>query len=291
MSVTGDCCLHRNYRGRESFIKHIRNAGVGRYTSFTDSIYSLKPWRQNMEKFFTNMGRKLGTSVSKGKWFYKSLFGSEEESIRAEYVVGKQLAQNVTQEMKVTGEPAVQQLVSDVGEQLRKRVHNKQRTFQFHIAASSDINAFALPGGFVFITQGLFEQIADQHDEIAFVLAHEMMHVVLKHPMNRIIANYSAQMISNIVIKGGAMGMLARQIVGNLLNNCYSRENELEADNYAVRLMYAADFNPNAAKTLLARLKQNSPEDLPVYNYFLSHPAIDERITAIQQLIRERKMG
>ncbi len=211
--------------------------------------------------------------------------------MRAEYVVGKQLAQNVTQEMKVITEPVVQQIVNDIGEQLRKRVHNKQRTFQFHIAASSDINAFALPGGFMYITQGLYEQIANQHDEIAFVLAHEMMHVVLKHPMNRILANYSVQMISNIVIKGGAMGMLARQIVGNLLNNCYSRENELEADNYAVRLMYAADFDPHSAKTLLARLKQTSPEDLPVYNYFLSHPAIDERITAIQQLIKEKKMG
>ena len=173
-----------------------------------------------MEKFFENMGRKLGSSVSKGRWYYKSVFGSEEESIRAEHVVGKQLAQNVTQEMKIVREPVVQKLIDEIGGRLRQRVHNKQRSFRFSIAASSDINAFALPGGFVYITQGLFEQIADEHDEIAFVLAHEMMHVVLKHPMNRIIANYSTQMISNIVIKGGAMGMLARQIVGNLLNNC-----------------------------------------------------------------------
>lgn len=242
-----------------------------------------------MEKFFINLGRKLGTTVNRGKWYYKSLFGSENEAIEAEYFMGNALAANIGREMKIQNDPIRQKLLDEVGGKLIEKVVNKKRKFKFHVVETNDINAFALPGGFIFVTNALLDKIELNRDELAYILSHEIMHVVLKHPINRILTDYSAQVISNIFLKGGTIGLIAKQLVGSLLRSSYSQDNELEADNYAVRLMTSAGFDPLASKSLLAKLAASSPENLPVYNYFLSHPAISERIEKIEKILVKRK--
>ena len=238
-----------------------------------------------MEKFFINLGRKLGTTVNRGKWYYKLLFGSEDEAIEAEHVLGKALAANISQEMKIAGDPIRQELLDEVGGKLVAKVVNKKRKFKFQIFKTNDINAFALPGGFIFVTHALLDKIELNRDETAYILAHEIMHVVLKHPINRILTNYSTQIISNIFVKGGAVGLMAKQLIGSLLQSTYSQDNEFEADNYAVRLMKSAGFDPQASKLVLAKLAANSSKDIPVYNYFLSHPTIAERIEKIDNVL------
>ncbi len=243
-----------------------------------------------LEKVFTKLGRRLGTSVQKGKWYYQSAFGSEVEAIRAERRLGRELAKNIRSEHTMVSDATMQRRLDDIGGCLRKRVVNKEFRFSYELIASSDINAFALPGGFIFVTWGLYDWIQDAPDEMAFVLAHEMMHVVLKHPMKRILANYSSQIIANVLLRGGALGMLGKQIVHMLLSSGYSRDREYEADQYAVRLMHAADFDPVAAISLFEKLRATAPEDLPVYNYFLSHPAMNNRIQYIREIIQTRQL-
>lgn len=241
-----------------------------------------------MEKFFINWGRKLGTAVNKGTWYYKSLFGSEAEAIEAEFVLGKSLAANITRELKIADNSALQNLVDEIGGKLAAKVVNKKRRFKFQVVETNDINAFALPGGFIFVTHALLDKIELNKDELAYILAHEIMHVVLKHPIDRILSDYSAQVISNILIKGGALGVLAKQLIGNLLRSSYSQDNEFEADNYAVRLMNSAGFDPRAAKSVLKKLATIAPENVPGYNYFSSHPVIDERIEKIENVLGGR---
>jgi len=238
-----------------------------------------------MERFFINLGRKLGTTVNKGRWYYKSLFGSEDEAIEAEYLMGKTLAANMGRELAVITDPALQSLLDEIGGKLVQKVVNKKRRFKFQAVATRDINAFALPGGFIFVTAPLLEKIELNRDEIAYILAHEIMHVVLKHPINRILTDYSARVISNLFLKGGTVGMIARQLIDNLLRSSYSQENEFEADNYAVRLMNSAGFDPQASRAVLTKLAATSPDDIPIYNYFLSHPSIQERIEKIDKVI------
>lgn len=243
-----------------------------------------------MDRFFINLGRKLGTTVNKGKWYYKSLLGSEDEAIEAEYLMGKTLAANIGQENAVVNNPSLQKLLDEIGGELVARIVNKKRKFKFQVVVTKDINAFALPGGFIFITASLLNKIELNRDEIAYILAHEIMHVVLKHPINRILTDYSARIISNLFIKGGTVGMIAKQLIDKLLRSSYSQENELEADNYAVRLMSSAGFDPHASKSVLKKLAATSPEDIPIYNYFLSHPAVKERIEKIEKVIGSRQM-
>jgi predicted Zn-dependent protease len=242
-----------------------------------------------MEKFFINLGRKLGTTVNKSKWYYKSLFGSEDEAIEAEHVLGKALASNIGQGMVVINDPTIQNLLDEVGVKLIEKVVNKKRKFKFQALATKDINAFALPGGFIFVTHALLDKIEMNRDELSYILAHEIMHVVLKHPINRILTDYSAQVISNIFLKGGTIGLIAKKLVGNLLRSSYSQDNEFEADNYAVRLMNSASFDPHASKSVLKKLAATSPDDIPIYNYFLSHPSVKERIEKIDKALGKRQ--
>ncbi|UCE06365.1 MAG: M48 family metalloprotease [bacterium] len=242
-----------------------------------------------MNKFFINLGRKLGTTVNRGKWYYKSLFGSEDEAIEAEYVLGKTLAANISREMKIHGDPSLQNLLDEIGAKLIAKVVNKNRKFKFQVIATKDINAFALPGGFIFVTAPLLNKIEFNRDEIAYILAHEIMHVVLKHPINRILTDYSAQVIFNIFLKGGTIGLIAKQLIGSLLRSSYSQENEFEADNYAVRLMNSTGFDPLASQSVLKKLATRSPEDTPIYNYFLSHPSVKERIEKIDKVLARRE--
>lgn len=238
-----------------------------------------------MEKFFIYLGRKLGTAVNKGMWYYKSLFGSDDEAIEAEYVLGKSLAGSLSREMKTTDDSSFQNFLDEVGRKLIAKVVNKKRKFKFDIIETNEVNAFALPGGFIFVTQALLNKIELNQDELAYILSHEIMHVVLKHPINRILADYSAQIIANIFMKGGAIGLIAKQLIGSLLRSSYSQENEFEADNYAVRLMISAGFNPCASISVLAKLSVSTVQDVPMYNYFLSHPSASERIEKIARLM------
>lgn len=238
-----------------------------------------------MEKFFINLGRKLGTTVNKGKWYYKSLFGSEDEAIEAEYIMGKALAANICREMKIDTHSFFQNILNEIGEKLIQKIINKKRRFKFHVLTTKEINAFALPGGFIFITDALLNKMEYNRDEIAYILAHEIMHVILKHPINRILTDFSAQVISNIFLKAGTLGVIVKKLIDSLLRSSYSQDNEFEADNYAVRLMNSAGFDPQAAYSALVKLAKDSPENLPIYNYFLSHPLISERIKKINTVL------
>lgn len=243
-----------------------------------------------MSKFFYNLGRKAGASLMKGKWYYKSVFGSEEESIRAEYSIGKQLALKMEEKIPTTKDQQDNERLNEIGERLCKRLVNKTRKFKFCILSSRDINAFALPGGFIYITRQLYDMIKENPNEVAFVLAHEIMHVVEKHPFDRILSDYSIQIITNIIFKGGPISAIANKAMTSFLRSTYSQDNELEADSYAVKLMYAANFDPLASTTMLCKLKKDSPEKLPIYNYFISHPTIEDRIQKIESLVKRKNL-
>ena len=243
-----------------------------------------------MGKVFYNLGRRFGSSLVKGKWYYKSVFGSEKEAIQAENLVGREMMLKISKENTLNPNPSAKKLLNQVSLKLCTRVTNPNRKFKFYILSSSDVNAFALPGGYICMTDALLDLVQYDQDEIAFILSHEIIHVLYKHPMNRIVANFSSQIISNIIVKGGTLGMLAKKALTELLQKSYSRDKEFEADSYAVRLMYSAGFNPFAAKNMLEKLQKYSPEDIPVYNYFLTHPSIKERIQKIDSVIQKHQM-
>jgi Zn-dependent protease with chaperone function len=138
------------------------------------------------------------------------------------------------------------------------------------------INAFALPGGFVFVTEPLLDLCGADRDEIAFFLGHELGHILRGHARDKLTASTFLNAVGSRLPGAGTM---LRQI----LNKGYSRELELEADREGVRLAGAAGFDPQAAIRALNRLAQISADHAGALEYFSSHPPISERIRQVER--------
>ena len=236
-----------------------------------------------MEKFFRYLGHKAGPSIRKGKWLYHSFFADKSTALESEYLVGRELNSKVRQDLIIANDPELLKLITGIKDHLYTCVTNKQRKFEVEIIESNDLNAFALPGGFIYVTNALLKRCKFNRDEIAFILAHEMVHVVLKHPLKRILSNFSFKVIENMLRARGTAGQIAKQTLSSILRNGYSRENELEADLYAVKIMVSAGFDAKGAIKLLQHLQPGKEQNPEIFNYFSSHPPLNERIEKIKE--------
>jgi len=237
-----------------------------------------------MEKIFRYLGRKAGQTYSKGRWIYKTLFGSEQEAIRAEYLMGRELARRYNSDVHLADQ-SFQTIVEDIGGNLTERLTNSERTFHFHTIKSGDINAFALPGGFIYITDSLLRIYDGRENEIAFVLGHEIGHVVLRHAFDRLLAQTSTKFISRIGGSRSIFGNIAKSVVTQLIESQYSQSQELEADHFAIRLIRSAKYSTEHAVSALTVLRDASQTDQNSLPYFSTHPAVDKRIQEIKDQI------
>lgn len=236
-----------------------------------------------MEELFKKIGRKTGELYNRGRWYWKSSAGTEEEALEAEYILGKNLARDLITEISIDTNPDLNELLLSVGKELEYPLKNKKRKFHFYIHYTKDVNAYALPGGFIFITYGLLDQIKNEPDEIAFVLAHEMMHVVLGHPIQRVYNGYGTKILNVVLSKYTKMGAVSKQVLGQFMNSNYSRDNEFEADAGGAALMKAAGYNSRKSADLLERLGTQSKKQVRLFSYFTSHPPIEKRIDKLKK--------
>ena len=233
-----------------------------------------------MSGFFYNLGKMVGPHARKGKWLWQSLTGSEADILRAEYGVGADLAHEIRQQIGLAHDPQLEQLLHEIGSRLIERVANKQRKFKFEIVKGAEGNAFALPGGFIFLTRPLVDLCARKPDEIAFILGHEMAHVIRGHALKRIVSSSAMVAVSRVTPARNLLSAWLRQVGIQFFENAYSQGRELDADVFGTRLILAAGYDPNAAVQLLSRLAQLSryAEKINLGIYFSSHPSFTLRI-------------
>jgi predicted Zn-dependent protease len=238
-------------------------------------------------RFFYNLGRALGPKIRTGRWVLESLTGTEANAIQAEYAVGKDLATEISHQVGMDPEGWGRDLVCQIGEQLSGRLANKVRRFAFDVLHGEEPNACALPGGFVFVTRALLELCDRNADETAFVLGHEMGHVMKGHAIERFITNGAMKSVSLVSPLRGLLAGWLRQVGLNFLTSAYSREMELDADNFGMRLAASAGYDARAAVRLLQRLGDAGRQgERPVVGeYFSSHPPVEVRIQALDRLL------
>lgn len=189
-------------------------------------------------------------------------------------------------------DPKAQALVDAVGMKLVNAsvARETEYQFDFHLLADDQtVNAFALPGGQIFITAKLFS-LLENEDQLAGVLGHEIGHVVGRHS-NQQMAKTSliggiASGLGMLISDGGQGGIQAAQMVGNIVNMKYGREDELESDALGVRFMIDAGYNPEALIGVMRILKEASggggqPEILS------THPDPGNRAEYIKQEIEK----
>lgn len=240
---------------------------------------------------FYNLGRKAGPTVRKARWLWGSLTATEGEMIRLEHDVGLDLAREVREQVPLDDDPAVGRALDDAGSRLAACVASKQRSFHFEAFSAGEPNAFALPGGFVFVSRPIIDLCRGGRDELAFVLGHEMAHIISGHAIERIVTNSAVSVASRAAPVKGLLGGWLRQVGVQFLETAYSRDHELDADRLGVRLAVAAGYDPQASIRLLERLAElkTSAGPLDLGEYFSTHPTFDLRIRNIRQFLRRRQ--
>ncbi len=177
--------------------------------------------------------------------------------------------------------PVVTQLVA----RLAAALPPAERRYQFRAALIDRpvVNAFALPGGYIFVSRSLVELCERNQDEVAFILGHEMSHVIRGHAMDRIITNSAISLGTKFTSVRGPITALLNNVGVRFLESSYSQELEMEADKLGVRLVVAAGYNAKAAAVLLSRLAKLNPSgaESNFGHYFSSHPSINLRIQNI----------
>jgi beta-barrel assembly-enhancing protease len=238
---------------------------------------------------FYNLGRKVGPKVRKARWMWQSIAGSEADAIAVEYEVGLDLSREVRRQLSSGRSPETDRMLAEVGQRLAACVVNEARRFNFETVEAPEPNAFALPGGFIFVSRSLVELCGRDRNEVAFILGHEMGHVIRGHAMNRIVSNSAIAAASRVApIRGVLSGWLSRVGV-QFLESAYSRDLESEADKLGVRLVAAARYDVQGCLRLLSRLAKlnSSPHQLDLGSYFSSHPPFDVRISNISHLLHK----
>ncbi|MDZ4404251.1 M48 family metallopeptidase [Prosthecobacter sp.] len=239
-------------------------------------------------------------------WFgtttYQNEFTGREQKLalatpQEEIALGLQSAPQMIREMGgLSRDPAARAKVDAVGARLIASTAAKQTTYQFkfHLLADArTVNAFALPGGQIFITEALFRRFKSE-DQLAGVLGHEMGHVVGRHS-NEQMANSRlwsglAQGIGVLTSDGyNNTGAHIAHMVAQYKVMKFSRDDELESDALGVRFMLQAGYNPEALIGVMEILAEASGGSSGS-DFMSSHPSPDNRIEKIREAIaRERK--
>jgi predicted Zn-dependent protease len=240
-----------------------------------------------MASFFYRLGRMVGPKLRQANWVFRSLTDTDAEALRAEQAVGRDLASAFLQQMELDREPAAEAILVDLKYRLARCLRNRTRHFQFLAVKAQEINAFALPGGYVFVTRPLLDFCQWNQDELAFILGHEMAHIVQGHAMDRMLANSMIRAtLGRLTPVGGLLGQPVVGLAANLLNQGYSQDNELEADRVGIQLAHCAGFDPSAAVRLFFRMRSLGGARSPLGGYFSTHPSLEIRIHELNRHIK-----
>ncbi len=207
-----------------------------------------------------------------------------------EIVLGLQSAPEMIQEFGgLSPNDNAQSTVDNVGFNIVNNSVARTTPWQFEFSVLNDsqtVNAFALPGGPVFITEALLSQLTTE-DEVAGVLSHEIVHVLARHSAQQIASNdLTNGLIGAVgVASGDASAAQTAAVIGQLVNMKYGRGDETQADILGVCLMIASGYDPQGMVEVMQVLAANSggsqqPE------FFSTHPNPENRITQIENAIQ-----
>jgi Zn-dependent protease with chaperone function len=203
--------------------------------------------------------------------------------------IGAQSAAEAEQQLPILRDPAVEGYVNRIGQRLAANAGGPSFHYQFRVVNASDINAFALPGGYVYVNRGVLDYSRNE-GELAGVLAHEISHVALRHGTHQASKAYAAQ--AGISILGGILGGHVGSGTANILNTIggiglnavflkYSRDLESQADVRGAQILAASGYSPVDMVNFFTTLKRVDTSKKT--NWLSDHPAPPDRIARIER--------
>ncbi|HET7705078.1 MAG TPA: M48 family metallopeptidase [Thermoanaerobaculia bacterium] len=209
-------------------------------------------------------------------------------SLEEEWQLGQQLSQDIARQVPLNNDPTVNAYIRQMGQRIVSQTNMANLPWNFHVVNDNEINAFAIPGGHVYIHTGLINA-ASNASEVAGVMAHEISHVLARHSTEQISRQYGISVLAGLVLgqNPGVLQQLAAQIVAGGALARFSRAAEEEADALGLQAMNLAGYNPNGMVTMFQKLMQNrrsSPG--AVERFFSTHPLTEDRIQDTQRRIQ-----
>lgn len=209
-------------------------------------------------------------------------------SLEKEVALGRQLAMEVDRESKLITDPFINEFVNRITQNIVLNSDAKV-PFTVKVIDSEEVNAFALPGGFLYVNRGLIEA-ADNEAEIAGVMAHEIAHVTARHGVEQAskgtLINYAS---IPLIFLGGIGGYAIQQAAGLAIPLGFlkfSRGAEKEADRLGAQYMWAAGYDPQALSSFFEKLKaKDKKKPGTLSKLFSTHPYTGDRITEVQKLV------
>jgi predicted Zn-dependent protease len=211
-------------------------------------------------------------------------------SQQQEVELGANTAAQVDAQLPLVRDAAVVNYITTLGNQIARVTDTRGLTWRFTVVDSREVNAFAIPGGWVYVNRGLIERAATM-SELAGVLGHEIAHVTLRHSVQQMQqaqgANVGVGLLCTLtgVCESGA-GQAAVGIGGSALFAKFSRSDEREADAEGVATVVKAGIHPAGIPTMFGRLlaeRKSNPGGLDAF--FSTHPLEEDRITATESQI------
>lgn len=207
-----------------------------------------------------------------------------------EIAIGKQNAEQIDQQLPLVTDPDVEEFVNMLGRAMASNSSRADLGWQFRVVDSRQVNAFALPGGFIYVNRGLIER-ADNVSELAGVLGHEIGHVTRRHSVQQMEkaqkANIGVAVLCTLTsVCNGTVGQVAINVGGGLMMAKYSRKAEQEADSEAVVHVIAAGIDPNGIPSFFEELiAERARRPGGVEGWFNTHPLEESRVRATRDLI------
>jgi len=203
-------------------------------------------------------------------------------SIDEEWQLGQQLAQEVAGQVKFNTDPTLNAYIRNVGQKLVAATPAPFNSlpWDFHVVQDPSLNAFAIPGGHVYVNTGLIAA-AENASELAGVMAHEINHVVARHSTEQISRQYGISILAGLVLgqNAGQLQQIAAQLIAGGAMARFSREAEQEADELGIKTMAAAGYNPaGMAAMFRLLLAQEKSHPGKVEQFFATHPTTESRV-------------
>lgn len=212
-------------------------------------------------------------------------------STQQEVEMGQQYSAQINRELPIVRDPEVQRYINLLGETIARTADDRSLDWQFYVVDSREVNAFAVPGGFIYVNRGLIERTTEM-SQLAGVLGHEIGHVTMRHSVKQMQAAQKANVglslacILTSVCESQVAGA-AVQIGGGALFAKFSRDDEREADRAGIEFVMRAGIDPHGSPEMFRILlneRQRSPGSLDAW--FRTHPLEEDRITETEGLIR-----
>jgi predicted Zn-dependent protease len=231
-------------------------------------------------QFNLDINRLIDTAKSIGQ-------ANTEIDQQGEIEIGRDVAARLLGAAPLHPSASLQRYVNEIGRWLASRTERADLPWRFAVLDAPQVNAFATPGGYIFVTGGLVGRMRTEA-ELAGVLAHEIVHVLRKHHLKAIQKGALANVASNVVALAlqDRNSALRNQLVSfgtELYVRGLDKSDELEADRLGVVIAARGGYDPWGLAVVLQTLQSINPEDSAVALMFKTHPAPTERLDALEQ--------